>query len=87
MRIIVVPWIPGKKTAAVTLPPFCILIERAHASNPILLAHEKAHWEQYEEWGFWGFYRQVFIDYVVRRFGRQSDDFIEIDAERRRLNG
>ena len=82
MRIYSVKWIPGNADA-ITLPPFGVFVENDDTGDKYLLAHEKGHWQQYQERGFFGFYWWVFKDYVFYGLGRQDSDSIEVDADRR----
>lgn len=46
----------SKWVAAITLPPFGIYIRDAYKDDETILRHEQIHWEQYQRYGFWGFY-------------------------------
>ena len=84
-RVIYLPFdIPGKQMAA-TIPPFGIFIEEKYKmegdGKGTLLAHERIHWEQYQEMGFFKFYYEYFSEYV--KHGRVNDHWMEVDARKR----
>jgi len=82
MKIIKVRWIPGYADA-VTLPPIGIFVEYGHETDAVLMSHEKGHWDQYEEWGFWKYYWTVLTQYA--RYGPKKAP-VEADATKRGEN-
>jgi len=76
--------IPGKQMAA-TIPPFGIFIEGKYKDEGdgkgSLLAHERIHWEQYKEMGFFNFYYEYIGEFV--KHGRVNNHWMEIDARER----
>ncbi len=61
-RIFTVRWIPGRADA-ITLPPLGIFVERGHEKDKWLMAHEKGHWEQFDDWGLFKYYKTVLTQY------------------------
>ena len=83
-RVIYVPFdIPGTQMAA-TIPPFGIFIEEKYKNEGdgkgSLLAHERIHWVQYQEMGFFNFYYEYISEYV--KHGR-FNHWMEKDARDR----
>ncbi len=78
-----IPWLPGS-LMAFTVPPLGIFIEqdyRGEGSGPgTILAHEKIHWQQFQERGLWGFYIEYWKGLI--RDGRLYND-LEKDARAR----
>ena len=77
MKIFVVKWIPGYADA-ITLPPLGIFTEGEISDK--LMWHEKGHWDQYEEWGFWKYYIKILWQYA--RYGPINAP-VEADATKR----
>ena len=84
-QVVYLPFdLPGKQMAA-TIPPFGIFIEGKYKDEGdgkgSLLAHERIHWEQYKEMGFFNFYYEYIGEFV--KHGRVNNHWMEIDARER----
>ena len=85
-RVMYLPFdIPGKQMA-ITIPPFGIFIEEKYKDEGddkgSLLVHERIHWVQYQEMGFFNFYYEYISEYV--KHGR-FNHWMEKDARDRSM--
>ncbi len=75
--------LPGTMMAQ-TIPPFGIFIEEAYKDEGdgpgTILAHERIHWLQYQEMGFWSFYMEYISGWL--KDGRLYNE-LEEDARQR----
>jgi hypothetical protein len=84
MRILKCKYL-GKKTRAISLAPFAILVKPEYAADKVLLNHEKIHWQQQKELWYIGFYIQYFVEWIFKGYGGISFE-VEAYANERNLD-
>lgn len=84
-RITYIRWLPGN-LLAVTIPPIGIFIKNEYINEGdargSIIAHEKIHWIQYQEFGLWKFYINYYAGFI--KYGRFKAP-MEVDARTRSL--
>ena len=67
----------GKRTKAITLAPFAILVKPEYADDKVVINHERIHWMQQKKGWYIGFYVQYFVEWVFKGYRNIS---FEIEA-------